>query len=201
MALAKMLRFCNIDDSVSRKKSKDSAKFLNPTLSKISSQRAYSPLLQVLLASPIISYKNLIASNRGAPSSVVVPKKNSGSIQKSRTDTVANPSRTENEIGLKVAPELLLNEHIRIGGTSPQALQIVHISEISQTSTGNYDSESAGKFRSISFDGKVSPPPIRNRPLSEYRKFNDTYISSTPLMVIIKFKFQIYLPSYIRKRL
>ncbi|CAI6791550.1 AIF_HP2_G0051630.mRNA.1.CDS.1 [Saccharomyces cerevisiae] len=227
-SLSKMLNkgsdFVTSMTPVSRKKSKDSAKVLNPTLSKISSQRAYSHSIAgsprksnnflqkflVFFKSKKSSNSNsnnsihtnvsesLIASNRGAPIFRV----------KSRTDTVANPSRTEsigslnenvvgaivprsannttlenkktsgNEIGLKVAPELLLNEHIRIEEPRLKRFKSSISSEISQTSTGNYDSESAENSRSISFDGKVSPPPIRNRPLSEISQIsNDTYIS------------------------
>ena len=237
-SLSKMLNkgsdFVTSMTPVSRKKSKDSAKVLNPTLSKISSQRAYShsiagsPRKSNNFLQKVSSFfkskkssnsnsnnsihtnvsESLIASNRGAPSSGSFLKKNSGSIQKSRTDTVANPSRTEsigslnenvvgaivprsannttlenkktsgNEIGLKVAPELLLNEHIRIEEPRLKRFKSSISSEISQTSTGNYDSESAENSRSISFDGKVSPPPIRNRPLSEISQIsNDTYIS------------------------
>lgn len=92
--------------------------------------------------------------------------------------TLENKKTSGNEIGLKVAPELLLNEHIRIEEPRLKRFKSSISSEISQTSTGNYDSESAENSRSISFDGKVSPPPIRNRPLSEISQIsNDTYIS------------------------
>ena len=221
---------------VSRKKSKDSVQVLNPTLSKSSSQRVYSHSIASSprksnnflqkVSSFFKSKKNsnsnsnnsihtgisdtLIASNRGAPSSGSFLKKNSNSLQKSRTDTIANSSRTNskeslkknvvvgaivprnaNNIssennkasgnavgGLKAAPELLLNEHIRIEEPRLKRFKSSISSEISQTSTGNYDSESAENSRSISFDGKVSPPPIRTRPLSEISQIsNDTYIS------------------------
>ncbi|CAI4038910.1 hypothetical protein SMKI_06G2620 [Saccharomyces mikatae IFO 1815] len=79
---------------------------------------------------------------------------------------------------LKIAPDVLLNEHIRIEEPRLKRFKSSVSSEISQTSTGNYDSESVENSRSISFDGKVSPPPIRTRPLSEISQIsNDTYIS------------------------
>ncbi|CAI4053083.1 non-specific serine/threonine protein kinase SKDI_16G1260 [Saccharomyces kudriavzevii IFO 1802] len=222
---------------ISAKKSKDSAKVLHPTFSKIPSQRAYShsivnsPRKSNNFLQKVSSFfkskknpnnssnsnssiytgvgEDSVASSKGVPASGPFLVKKTSSFQKSRTDVGADSSKTNSKEslkkkvactialssganvalkysktsgnsmeGVKETPELFSNEHVRIEEPRLKRFKSSISSEISRTSTGNYDSESVENSRSISFDGKVSPPPIRTRPLSEISQIsNDTYIS------------------------
>ncbi|CAI4052793.1 hypothetical protein N7582_005562 [Saccharomyces uvarum] len=149
-----------------------------------------------------------VTSTKGASIPGSFPKKKSNSPQKSKTDAGADFSKTDSKESLKnnlvgtpglqkttlllennevskkvmessnVTTGSLLNERIRIEEPRLKRFKSSISSDISQTSTGNYDSESVDNSRSVSLDGKVSPPPVRARPLSEISQIsNDTYTS------------------------